>query len=263
MPIDFTISFRLLVMRRLHILKLITFVGVAALLFLLACSSRPETAPQTAELPTPTPTPEKIDAPVFNFPDVASPESVEASSQEPLAIYEPEVSDEPSYNPFEGEDEPIRPEDFPTPLPIPYLALEGGVGDLVCSISPDTSGNSALSVHWTIDVDAGETGIVDYPFASGDTLELSVFGQKINGAYMEDPQGQRIVAIEDTLRPWNGEIEAGSDGRYRFYFDNTGGDEVKIMHLVITYHIAAPGSVILAPHEDAVRIQLPAQGSQG
>lgn len=248
-------------MRRLHFSKLITFVGVAAILFLLACGSRPETPPQATELPTPTP--EKIDAPVFNFPDVASPESVEASSQEPLDIVEPEVSYEPSDNAFEGEDEPIRPEDFPTPLPVPPLVLEGGRGDIVVSKYPDLKGNPALVAHWNIIVDAGSLAYVDYPFAKGDNLELSVYGQKLPWAYMESPTGQRIVEIENTIRPWNGEVQADSSGRYKFFFDNTDGDADKIMHLVITYHTHMPDAVELAPHEEEVRIKLPTEGNLG
>lgn len=236
-------------MRRLFDSKLIIFIGVASLALLIACSSPPKISAQPTESPSPL-------LETSGTADLTLPEEV-SPTREPIE------DDESLVNSYEGDELLDFSEAFPTPLPIPHLALEGGTGDLVCAVSPDSSGNSALSAHWTIDVEPGAIGSIDYPFAQGDTLELSVFGQKIQGAYMEDPAGQRIVDIEDTLRPWTGDVLTASDGRYRFYFDNTNGDSVKIMHLVITYHIAAPGSVILAPYEDDVRISLPTNENQG
>ena len=70
-----------------------------------------------------------------------------------------------------------------------------------------------------------------------------MYGGRIALTYMDAPDGARLVELRDLQKAWNGEATSTVDGDYGFYFDNTGGNEEMEMHLLITYHDYAPGSV--------------------
>ena len=95
-----------------------------------------------------------------------------------------------------------------------------------------------------MDVSPGELAAIEYPFVEQDRLEVSLYGSPITQSYLESPAGTRLIQVEGLSKPWNGETTTESDGVYRFYFDNTGGGEHKEMHLLITYHEPAPGSIV-------------------
>ena len=132
----------------------------------------------------------------------------------------------------------------PSPTPIPILTE----GNLVVIKFPDSRGNPAFIAHWIVHVEPGALMVIEYPFVADDRLEVSSFmgfpgpGITLKQTYIESPDGQRLVELKDFSRSWRGEIITRLNGTYRVYFDNTGGDASREMHLLITYHTSALGS---------------------
>ena len=222
-------------------------------------------APEAEVMTSPTPTtPANTPAPTATPSATPVPTMTPGQTRTPTAAHTPLPTLQPTSSPVGT----VRPSSTPTlvptptstavptsasvPAPIVTPTLEPGAesvpvlteGSLVVIRYPDLSGNPALIAHWIIDVDAGVLGVVEYPFVAGDNLEISVYGKPIQHTYMESPDGSRLVDLDDLARSWNGEARAESNGTYRFYFDNTEGDELKQMHLLITYHESAEGSVL-------------------
>ena len=123
-------------------------------------------------------------------------------------------------------------------------------GDLLVIKFPDRKGNPAYIAHWTVHVEPRTVAYVEYPFLRGDDLEISMFlgidelDSTLRQAYLEAPDGERLVELSDFSRSWNGDAVAPSSGTHRVYFDNSDGDVPKVMHVLITYHRAAPGAII-------------------
>jgi hypothetical protein len=123
-------------------------------------------------------------------------------------------------------------------------------GELVVIRWPDLQGNPAIIAHWTIDVEPRTLAMVEYPFVAGDNLEISMFlgidelGSTLDRTYMEAPNGEVLVDLSDFSKTWNGEATTTVDGTYRVYFDNVDSDDPKDMHVLITYHVPAPGTKV-------------------
>ena len=123
-------------------------------------------------------------------------------------------------------------------------------GDLVVIRWLDRLGNPAIIAHWTVDVEARTLVMVEYPFVASDNLEISMFlgidelGSTLDRTYMEAPNGEVKVDLSDFSKTWNGEATTTVDGTYRVYFDNADSDDPKDMHVLITYHIPAPGTKV-------------------
>lgn len=140
---------------------------------------------------------------------------------------------------------------------LPNLSMSGATGDIIILRYRDREKQPAMVAHWSMDVRPGELALVDYPFVGGDKLEMSLFGNRLDLAYMEAPSGKRILELEDILRPWRGDVAAEEDGWYRIYLDNTQGDSIKNMHVIVTYHDEAPDAVHLSEEQDEAKIILP------
>jgi hypothetical protein len=216
-----------------------------------------ESRPTATGVPTSTPVP----------PATASPASSPSAPQTATATGTPTPAPFPSASPtFEPTPPPTPsptvvpeppstptpvPSTSPTPLPTPVPVLPVlKEGELVVIRWPDLQGNPAIIAHWTIDVEARTLAMVEYPFVAGDNLEISMFlgidelGSTLDRTYMEAPNGEVLVDLSDFSKTWNGEATTTVDGTYRVYFDNADSDDPKDMHLLITYHIPAPGTKV-------------------
>ena len=90
--------------------------------------------------------------------------------------------------------------------------------------------------------------MIEHPFVEGDYLEISIYislSETLSQTYVETPNGERLVGVNDLSHPWNVQAVIPSDGTYRVYFDNIDSEEPKEIHVLITYHEIAPGSKIL------------------
>ena len=188
--------------------------------------------PTRSPVPTPTPSPRSTStaaASATTVPPTGTPTAVPRATATPPPSATPQPTRTPTPTP--------SPTSTPTPAPV---MLEGS---LTVIEYPDRKGNPARIAHWIVGVPAGVVGIVEYPFLADDRLEISVYGGRIALTYMDAPDGARLVELRHLQKAWNGEATSTVDGDYGFYFDNTGGDEEMEMHLLITYHEYAPGSV--------------------
>jgi len=194
-------------------------------------ASSPSAAQTATATGTPTPAP---------FPS-AFPTSEPAPPPAPSTTAVPEPPSTPTPAPS------VSPTPLPTPAPVLPVLKEG---ELVVIRWPDLQGNPAIIAHWTIDVEARTLAMVEYPFVAGDNLEISMFlgtdelGSTLNRTYMEAPNGEVLVDLADFSKTWNGEATTTVDGTYRVYFDNADSDDPKDMHVLITYHIPAPGTKV-------------------
>ena len=188
-----------------------------------------------------------------------------APNIEPASVPEGSVTaTAPSYDSASPADSPAPAPDAPESgapaIKIPDLTLSGGTGEIIILRYKDRQGNPAMVAHWSMDIDPGKLALIDYPFVSGDILEMSAFGHRIDLVYMESPSGERILELENFLRPWRGDITATEDGWYRIYLDNTNGDTTKNMHVIIKYHDEAPDAVHLPEGQNELMILLPLDG---
>ena len=84
---------------------------------------------------------------------------------------------------------------------IPDLTLTGGEGDIIILRHTDRDMQPAMVAHWSLNVEPGELMLVDYPFLSGDNLEMSIFGSRLDLVYMESPSGRRMLELKDEEIP--------------------------------------------------------------
>ena len=75
-------------------------------------------------------------------------------------------------------------------------------------------------------------------------LGNDVLGSTLRRTYIEAPNGERLVERSDFSSTWNVKATTPVDGTYRVYFDNTDSDVPKDMHVLITYHMPAPGTKV-------------------
>jgi hypothetical protein len=113
---------------------------------------------------------------------------------------------------------------------------------------PDKKGNPAFIAHWTIELDPGEFTLTKYPLVAEDDLEISMFfafhleETPTGVAYIEDPRGNRIVDVKAFTDKGIKDTKTEFSGMYSIYVDNTQSTHPVTMHLLITYHVPAPGS---------------------
>jgi hypothetical protein len=124
----------------------------------------------------------------------------------------------------------------------------------------DQSGNPVFIAHWAIFIEANTQAIADYPFATGDTLDIQVWGDGVNAVYLIGPSGQ-LVFLSNQNQPTPlgdfGKPTILEEGKYLIHFDNTGNPEDREVHLTINYYLPAPGSIILADDEEGRHFGLP------
>lgn len=219
-----------------------------------------------ASRPSPTPVATTASTPTAGPPE--APATVQPLAATPTPTSEAERPSAPTPTPSRQVDgtstptpEPTRtPTAFPivtatalatpTPMPSPTVTPVLMDGDLLVIKFPDRKGNPAYIAHWTVHVEPRTVAYVEYPFLRGDDLEISMFlgidelDSTLRQAYLEAPDGERLVELSDFSRSWNGDAVAPSSGTHRVYFDNSDGDVPKVMHVLITYHRAAPGAII-------------------
>ena len=219
-------------------------------------ASRPSPTPHATTAPTPTAGPPEAPATVQPLAATPTPTSEAKRPSAPTPTPSRQVDGTSTPTP-----EPTRtPTAFPivtatalaapTPTPSPTVTPVLMDGDLLVIRFPDRKGNPAYIAHWTVHVEPRTVAYIEYPFLSGDDLEISMFlgidelDSTLRQAYLEAPDGERLVELSDFSRSWNGDAVTRSSGTHRAYFDNSDGDVPKVMHVLITYHRAAPGAII-------------------
>lgn len=217
-------------------------------------TSSPEPSPTSSPPPTPTapalPIP-LTDAPVSPTPTL-TPTLTATATASPTATATPTPPRAPTATPTESPTPTptltVAPTVTRTPSPSPTMTPVVSGGDLIVIRFPDRKGNPAFLAHWTVHVEPRTRAAVKYPFAGGDSLELTLSAGAEKGSgelglsYFESSDSGRLLEFADFEGLWNGETTIPSDGTYGFYFDNADGDVRLTVHLLITYHTAAPGS---------------------
>ncbi len=236
-------------------------VGLDAVVF---AAARPSSGEQVEAPPTPTPIPAVVAAPTSTAtPPSPTPQATATLTPFPTATPSPVPSPSerrPSPTPLPAATASPTPSPTPTPTatatavpsPTPAASPTPAIteGELVVIRFQDRRGSPAFVAHWIVDLEPGALAAIEYPFVAGDDLEISVvmgldaLGTRLRLAYMEGPDRGRLVQHEDFQRPQNTDVAVEAGGLHRFYFDNTSSEVHMVAHLLITYHEAAPGSVI-------------------
>lgn len=232
-------------------------VGLDAVVF---AAARPSSGEQVEAPPTPTPVPAVA---LPSTPTTVPPSPTPQATATPVPTATP--SPVPSPAPSPPRPPPTAtPTSAPTPAPPPTPTASATAvpsptptptpivtdGELVVIRFQDRRGAPAFVAHWTVELEPGMLAAIEYPFVAGDDLEISVvmgldaLGTRLRLAYMEGPDRGRLVQHEDFQRPQNTDVAVEAGGLHRFYFDNTSNEVPMVAHLLITYHEAAPGSVI-------------------